>query len=423
MDFSRVSQEEREKLYNEVWTDPVTTVAQRYDLSDNGLRKHLKRLWIPLPPSGYWAKVKAGQKTTRPSLPEVRGELKRYVHSYAIKFRSDIDRLTDEELKSSGDLSILTDDTISFIHEICSKLKVKSQLRNPHKLITEHKEESEYRRKRDKALDQARFNVNYYNITKSKYRVNKGILPIQVSDVNLNRAYRLLDAIINTIDEMEGYSSADISSGKDIACFVVMRTDFYFELNEEKNRKKRRSSEEEEAFPNLVLSMNAKNWFYRNIHYSLEYKDKDDEPLESQVGKIILEMFQTASKIHIEEILEEREYEREKKERERQQKLELMRLGELDEIKILDQAASDWEKAQRIRNFVDSMELIIGEVEGQEKREKLLKWLKWARAKADWLDPLTAKEDELLGTNKHIFDLILGTKVIENVFLTKCKRP
>ena len=29
-----------------------------------------------------------------------------------------------------------------------------------------------------------------------------------------------------------------------------------------------------------------------------------------------------------------------------------------------------------------------------------------ARDKADWLDPLTAKEDKLLGKNKHIFELI-----------------
>jgi hypothetical protein len=32
--------------------------------------------------------------------------------------------------------------------------------------------------------------------------------------------------------------------------------------------------------------------------------------------------------------------------------------------------------------------------------------LKWARDKADWLDPLTEKEDDLLGKSKHIFELI-----------------
>ena len=35
----------------------------------------------------------------------------------------------------------------------------------------------------------------------------------------------------------------------------------------------------------------------------------------------------------------------------------------------------------------------------------LSKWLKWAHDKGDWLDPLTEKNDELLGKSKHIFEL------------------
>lgn len=65
MDFRFITAEEREKLYKEVWTDPVITVAKRYNMSDNGLRKHCKRIGIPLPPSGYWSKVKPGQKVKK----------------------------------------------------------------------------------------------------------------------------------------------------------------------------------------------------------------------------------------------------------------------------------------------------------------------------------------------------------------------
>lgn len=53
------------------------------------------------------------------------------------------------------------------------------------------------------------------------------------------------------------------------------------------------------------------------------------------------------------------------------------------------------------------MEAKINEVTGEGKREKLLQWLKWARDKADWIDPLTEKEDELLGKSRHFFDTIL----------------
>ena len=62
----------REALYEEVWTDAVTVVAPRYGLSDVGLVKICKKLGIPVPPRGYWAKVKAGRPTRKVPLPAMR---------------------------------------------------------------------------------------------------------------------------------------------------------------------------------------------------------------------------------------------------------------------------------------------------------------------------------------------------------------
>ena len=74
---------EREALYREVWVEPVITVAKRYGLSDVGLRKICKKLGVPLPPAGYWAKVRHGKKPLRPPLPDGEGSssysLRRYI--------------------------------------------------------------------------------------------------------------------------------------------------------------------------------------------------------------------------------------------------------------------------------------------------------------------------------------------------------
>lgn len=40
---------EREKLHQEVWAEPMTTVAKRYGISDVALRKQCKKLDILLP--------------------------------------------------------------------------------------------------------------------------------------------------------------------------------------------------------------------------------------------------------------------------------------------------------------------------------------------------------------------------------------
>lgn len=69
--IDKSQQVDRETLYQEVWTDPVTVVAERYALSDVGLAKLCKRLQIPLPRRGYWAKLKAGKMTAKAPLPKL----------------------------------------------------------------------------------------------------------------------------------------------------------------------------------------------------------------------------------------------------------------------------------------------------------------------------------------------------------------
>ena len=47
---------EREKLYEEVWKEPVIVVAKRYGVSEVALAKACRKLAVPLPPRGYWAR-------------------------------------------------------------------------------------------------------------------------------------------------------------------------------------------------------------------------------------------------------------------------------------------------------------------------------------------------------------------------------
>jgi len=51
---------EREKLYKEIWSEPASKVAMRYQISDVGLRKICVNLSIPIPPVGYREKIAAG---------------------------------------------------------------------------------------------------------------------------------------------------------------------------------------------------------------------------------------------------------------------------------------------------------------------------------------------------------------------------
>ena len=59
----------REKLYDEIWAEPIIKVSKRYEVSDSYLVRILKNLNIPRPPRGYWAMVAAGIHPEKPPLP------------------------------------------------------------------------------------------------------------------------------------------------------------------------------------------------------------------------------------------------------------------------------------------------------------------------------------------------------------------
>lgn len=60
----------REMLYAEVWEQPIKILCSKYGISDVALAKVCKKLNVPLPGRGYWAKKSAGLKVkTRPELP------------------------------------------------------------------------------------------------------------------------------------------------------------------------------------------------------------------------------------------------------------------------------------------------------------------------------------------------------------------
>jgi len=60
----------REALYEEVWAEPMTKVALRYDVSGSFLARICTRLNVPRPSRWYWAMLAAGKKVKRTALPE-----------------------------------------------------------------------------------------------------------------------------------------------------------------------------------------------------------------------------------------------------------------------------------------------------------------------------------------------------------------
>jgi hypothetical protein len=73
----RVHRISRKDLYDLIWAEPMSTLAERLGISDVGLAKVCRRSDIPAPARGYWAKIAAGATFDRPELPaQVNQQLK-----------------------------------------------------------------------------------------------------------------------------------------------------------------------------------------------------------------------------------------------------------------------------------------------------------------------------------------------------------
>ncbi len=59
----------REQLYDLVWSQSINSLAKHLGVSNVALKKQCRRLHVPVPGRGYWAKKRAGQRPRKTPLP------------------------------------------------------------------------------------------------------------------------------------------------------------------------------------------------------------------------------------------------------------------------------------------------------------------------------------------------------------------
>lgn len=402
--------EERQNLYNEIWKEPVATVAKRYSISDTALRKRCNKLNIPLPPRGYWEKIKSGQKIKKPALSKVFGKYVGIVHKSIIKYKFNANELTDEKLLLLKDeeLSLLTDETKMLINKKCADPIVKNQLRNPHQLILNHQEEMKFRKQKKKELNEKRYIFNRYSSGEIRYTNFNSSLPIYVSDKNIKRVYRILNSLFNTLEKLDANISVEPYLGKDVANIRVGSHFYEFEAKEDYNKSSKKKKNDKSSIEEvgvLVLLFSVKSSYGKDLNKTLEYRDSEMEPFEVQLTRIILDLFVTSNQLDVLEEISGRAIERRWEDEKRQQQLEEFKKIELERISKLESMVSDWDKAKKIREFAESLDKNILETANDNERQKIISWIKWVRNKADWIDPLISREDELLGKKYDIHEI------------------
>lgn len=368
----------RETLYDEVWADPVTEVAKRYGLSDVGLAKLCRTMGIPLPTRGYWAKLRAGTNPGRMPLP-VHG---RYRQTASLtRFGPDAIRESEEAKRRVREIRRVTEAPIGPIdrHSLVAaagKRLAKGDVKSEKGLISAPAE----------------------------------VLHVEVTRGSLERALDLFNALI--FEFAKRGSTVEVNPEKKCTVLIIESTQVELSLTERVRRKEHVDTPEEtkakerywklphyagREYPGTprydylatgILTLKAGRWPSRS------WNDTERTPLERRFPEVVSGLILLAAEIHAREEEQAKEAERRRLAKEHYTRIMEQRKRERGLFEDLEAKAKKWKRATRLRAYVDAIEQ-AATLEG-ELTDELLDWIGWARAKADWLDPMIRLSDLIL---------------------------
>ncbi|ESU19479.1 hypothetical protein FEDK69T_31510 [Flavobacterium enshiense DK69] len=349
----------RNEFYDLVWATPVSKLILEYAISNDGFKKLCKQFEIPMPNSGYWGKLKFNKEVIKENLnANFSGEDKIVL------------TIREEGNPINVDQTPLTIRTKEIQNDIKAPLTVPDRLYKPDILI-----------QNTKFVDEKRKTDHYYRPEKLD------TVSIYVEEGNYSRALRIMDAFIKLL-RYRGHSFRRDRNNYGPR-IVVNDVEFHFSIREKTKRIPSTKLYESSTYvPTGILILKI-----GESYKAQEWSDGSIK-LENQLAKIVAKIELEAQKeLEWREECRLSRIKREEQEEIRRQ-FQKLRDSELQRTKELFSDAIYHNKARIIREYLNEIE--SSALQHDKLTAELQEWLKWAKAKADWFDPMIKKEDELL---------------------------
>ena len=377
----------REELYARVWESPMRTVARQLGLSDVALAKHCRKMKIPVPGRGYWARRAAGQRIRKPALPALPptdSVTPRVSHFQQQSMSSVAARPPiPEPLAAQVAFEALPE----------NRIRVADTLRAAHELVRittdalEGRGTSAGEALRNRQLPQ---------------------LDLDVSKATLHRALRIMDALLKAF-EKRGWriSRGSHDDRKMYVTILDQRIPFGIREplrkveNEPAKPVRLRTGEVYTPFQSRYrdeasgrLALVIRNSWGHGVHRS--WDERSGGPLEERLNQFALALATEA----YEQL--ERQRRREEEELRRvelaQVRLAEQRRRELDVARgrALEEQAARWRASREMMQYLATVRARAERSGGLEQDGALAEWLRWAEEYARGLDPLTGDLSELL---------------------------
>ena len=359
----------RDDLYAQVWEKPMMQLASEYGISGNGLAKICRKLAVPYPGRGYWARKAAGQKVSQLRLPDKAAGVPSQVRIAPTLPPPPPPRLAPELEGKLAAARLLT-----------SGITVPAKLQRPHPVIAAWIEER--RRRRQEA------------------RTDPWRRMSDVPDFSAieRRRHRFLDALFKAL-ERHGFKARTGERGE--VYLEVERERLEFDLKEKYRQVRRPLTEEEkkrgynidrpwkqESQPTGMLQFSIKTHLDGALDHV--WTDRPEGPIETQLPEIVATLMLAGPLLkerrRQREEAERRRFEEERRRYEEQQRLQQDR----NRWRHFVGLAHRWQEAEIARQFLAALESKLQDKDAAFDDRSVSEWIEWARARLTEYDPLMA---------------------------------
>lgn len=382
---------DREVLYKEVWQLPVTEVAKKYSVSDVTVHKICRSLDIPTPPPGYWAKLRAGKQVAIPLLP------KNTAPSKKTGPRTDKPGAFSEDWGNC--LGFLQEDEREIVLSAAEQIWLSPESASLHPKILQYQSAGAAWSNRENSEEEGFLWEQWQDKITAPY------LWEELAPETQPRVYRIIDSLIRVMEPL-GCMLTDnldfIVRGEKISLFIKESKKKTVHVLTKQERKELVDYQEAVRNGESAQKPNIRKYDYvykgrlsLHVDHWKEFRDSSKARLEERLGEILIGFYESSEIVHKERL--EREESRrllEKEKRCREEGWEKYN-AEVEKTLALKNQAEDYDLACKIRNYIAAV------AANGETNQETAAWVHWAKDKADWYDPLVAKEDENLGKRKH----------------------
>ncbi|MEM7213987.1 MAG: hypothetical protein AAF423_00485 [Pseudomonadota bacterium] len=374
----------RQELFNLVWSEPMKTLAGRFNLSDSGLANDCKRANIPRPPRGYWAKLAVGKAVSRSELPQrgpgMSDEVEIGKEKYGFR-----PSYSEEELLNSEPQPPFFEDTIE-------DMAVRVQAMVPKVVMPPFP--SRAHRQIQRLLDADTERQQKKLSSKYTFLYENPLF----EDAFEKRRFRILNAIMTALEKVGMTPSIQGREARNLSV-MVNDTRVHFSLDaptqkydsfQDASVHSRGTSEA------LKFQIRSMAW---PAGFEKSWEDNGNNKLEGIMTDIVVELiicgerqYRDSKQCHYEWIVESKAklIEEIRLRKEEAARKETERIAALEKARI-DRLLGDtiaFRQAKDIRAYVADIECLITTGEVPVKKHLFDNWREWALAQANRIDPV-----------------------------------